>query len=495
MSIRSISVAALTLIALLMPALSMADNAIEAAESAVRNLIRVKIGGQYRVAFDSHSERLLSLSEEVVTGAGHVTAGNDWSFDRSFNYTIKVKYDGSSTRDLVLTFTNGEKHTDSGGWKKANVGNEFVHVTSPRWYEKLTSTKVLFEGTARSNVTITVFNKKNERVETNSAQVFEGRFRKTLDLPSGQYRAVITTTGWEVGDEVRFSVNEDSQDWGRPSAYLKIAEPGRGGRLTNSRVTFAGNSSERSVWLQVWDSRNNRVVDRDVPVKDRYWNSQVVLDDGSYKFTVTVGNNSETRNFSVDTGKSKPAKPGLGVQLGVSSPDRNERVRNTTVTFSGSSSENTVWLEIWNKSKNSRVYEQELEVRNRYWSRQIPLVDGAYTFTVRAGTASETRNFTVDAGKPKLDKKPSTSMVKVRVTDPSRNGLVKGPRVTVAGNSSDSAVLVQLWDDRNNKIGERRVPTVNQYFNTSIPMSPGRYRVRVTGHSGNDYEEFWFTVK
>lgn len=165
---------------------------------------------------------------------------------------------------------------------------------------------------------------------------------------------------------------------------------------------------------------------------------------------------------------------------------------NTRVTFSGNSSDSLVHLRVWD-AQNKQVFDGALSVRDRYWSKQINLQEGGYRFTASSGNSVETRTFVIEGGKSKP--KPGNQMIRVQVQEPRRDGVVKGPRVTVAGNTLDGAVLVQIWDARNNMVVERRVPAVNGYFNTSIPMNNGRYRVKVTGHSGNDYEEFFFTVK
>jgi len=387
----------------LLSTFSSANEPVEAAEYAVRSLVRSKVGSQYRVVFETHSERILSLTEEVVSGRGHVYDGNDWNFDRTFDYSVKVKYDGSSTRDVSVTFTNGERQVDQGDWKKSNHKQTAVHLSTPRWFEKVNTNAVVFEGSANGNVSIEVFDRNNRKVASDAVNPRSGLFRITLNLPNGQYRAVLSPGGWEIADEVRFSVDAEGrnrpadQDWGTPNPYLKVSEPAKGARLSNTRVTFSGNSSERAVYLQVWDARNNRVLDRDIPVRDRYWNSQAVLPEGGYRFTVTSGKSVETRTFLVEGPGKKP--------------------------------------------------------------------------------------------------KPGDQMVRVRVQDPKRDGVVNGPRVTVAGDTLDGAVLVQVWDSRNNMVVERRVPAVNGYFNTSIPMNAGRYKVKVTGHSGNDFEEFFFTVR
>jgi hypothetical protein len=89
----------------------------------------------------------------------------------------------------------------------------------------------------------------------------------------------------------------------------------------------------------------------------------------------------------------------------------------------------------------------------------------------------------------------SQPMATLRVTDPVRDGKTKGPRVTVAGNSLERSVRVSIWDERSNRVVERDVPTQNGYWNTQVPLEPGRYRLRAEGQSGRDREEFSFTVR
>lgn len=469
---------------LLIPSWLLASEPVEAAEYAVRQLIRSKLGSDIRVAFDEHSEGFLSMSEEVVTGKGHVYRGDDWQFDRSFEYRVKVYLDGSRTRDLVVTFTNGERHTDTGDWKKSGHTEDAVHVTSPRWYQKLDSGRVVFEGTAPSEVTVTVFDRSNNRVASRKAVPVAGRFKLDLNLPEGNYRALITTRREELSDEVRFSVNGRNDDWGHPAAYLNVGEPRRNARVMSSRVTFSGNSSDRSVWLQVWDSRNNRVVDRDIPVRDRYWNSQVELEDGSYRFTVRSGTSLETRDFTVDTGRWKPGKPSNEASLSVSSPRSNENLTQTRVTFSGNSSERSVRLQVWD-SRNNRVLSREIPVRNGYWNSQAVLDEDSYRFTVTSGSRSESRNFRVTS-------RQSSSL---RVTLPLRYGVVKGPMVAISGDSTERAVTVQVFDERYNRIFERRVSTFRDKFSTVANLKPGRYRIRVSTQDLKKMDEFMITVK
>lgn len=164
----------------LMSSVAVANERVEAAEYAVRSLVRAKMGNQYRVAFETHSERVLSLSEEVVSGRGHIYDGNDWNFDRTFDYSVKVKYDGSSTRDVTVTFTNGGRQVDQGDWKKSNHKATAVHLSTPRWYEKVNTNAVVFAGSANGNISIDVFDRNNRKVASEAANPRSGLFRVTL---------------------------------------------------------------------------------------------------------------------------------------------------------------------------------------------------------------------------------------------------------------------------------------------------------------------------
>ncbi|HOW65762.1 MAG TPA: hypothetical protein P5186_23365 [Candidatus Paceibacterota bacterium] len=394
-----------TLVLVFLATASQAENnfmlrVVQVAEHSVRQAVQSKFGSSSRVAFEQPSERALSTRDRMVTGTAHVHSGTGWDFERTFQYSVKVRVDNWQTSDLVLEFTDGKKVSGPSAWQENRLPENYVHLMQPRWYERFESDQVTFEGEAGGTVTITVYDSRNRKVGESSAKPVNGRFRATLALPEGQMRAVVESPGAPHLAEARFSVNGSSQDWGHPEVF-DLEHPGRDALMNDPRVTFSGNSSEPFVRVLVWDSRNNRVADRQVPTKAHYWNTQVVLEEGSYHFTVESGRHRETRRFQVATiSKGKEAvKPSGGL------------------------------------------------------------------------------------------------MVTVRVTEPKRDGTAKGPRVTIAGNSSERSVQVQLWDSRNNRVIQRDVPTRNDYWNTQVPLLPGRYRLKASGASGRDYEEFWFEVK
>jgi hypothetical protein len=180
----------------------------------------------------------------------------------------------------------------------------------------------------------------------------------------------------------------------------------------------------------------------------------------------------------------------------VEHPSRDAVLNNPRVTFSGHSSEPFVRLQVWD-SRNNLAADRQVITRDHYWNTEVVLGEGSYHYTVVSGRNRETRRFQVAASsKGKEPVKVSGGlMVTVRVTEPKRDGTAKGPRVTIAGNSSERSVRVQLWDARNNRVTQRGVPTRNDYWNTQVLLLPGRYHLKAQGQSGRDYEEFWFEVK
>jgi hypothetical protein len=373
--------------------------AIQAAKYAVQDTIRSRFGAGYRVAFEQPTVKIISVPERLVSGTAHLANANSWDFERTFTYSVKARLDGSNTRDLAIVFSDGKKFNGASTWQPANPASDYVHLTRPRWYERLDSSQVVFEGECRDLLNILVFDSLNRKVGEANLRPRDGRFRASLELPTGQMRALLKSAGASHPEEVRFSVNSTSHDWGHPVLFT-VEQPPREASLNTSSVTFAGSSSERFVRLQVWDTWNTRVADRQVPTKAGSWNTQISLKDGGYSFTAESGHERETRRFQVVRSVSqKPGKPVNGPILGV------------------------------------------------------------------------------------------------QVNDPKRDALTKGPRVTLAGNSPERYVRIQLWDSRNKPVAERQVPTRNNYWNTQIPLAPGKYRLRADVPSGRDYEEFWFSVR
>ncbi|MBX7131801.1 MAG: hypothetical protein K1X67_03885 [Fimbriimonadaceae bacterium] len=399
------------------------SEALDTAKWAVRQEIRARYGSTYRVTFEAPTEKILSLSEETVSGKAHLRDNDDWDIDRTFTYSVKVKYDGSSTRDLSIDFSDGEKVKGKSDWQEAKKSRSYVRLSSPHWYEKFDSGEVTFEGESSGQVNITVFDKKNKSVAQGNANSRNGKFRLTLLLPEGQLRAVVTTNGADDSEEVRFSVSDDSHDWGHPAPSFRMEEPGKGASVKGPRVTFSGQSSERTVRVQIWDAANNRVVDRDVPARDYYWNTQVELRDGSYRVQVDSGRASETRRFNVWTNSKPPSFERSFLK--VSEPTNNSTFATSRVTASGNSSARSVRVEVLDQSDN-RVLIKDIPVKDGYWNGSLQLRGGNYTLKISNPDSNliEMRSIRVKGS----DKPSAGLMVAVKVNNPKRRSRQRAPR-------------------------------------------------------------------
>jgi len=395
---------ALTLMAL--PLAAFADTkAVAAAKEAVRRAVRNKLGAANRVVFVDANEKFLSISEVTVSGTGHVSEGAGWRIERSFTFSVKVKRDGSQTRDVRLTLSDGQDVVDGPGWENANPGDDFVHVSRPSWYQRLNSNNVTFEGKSKGEVTISVFDQNNRKVAEGKVKPSNGTFRTTLNVPNGLHRAVIQPTLSFDWDEVRFSVRSSSNDWGLPGTkptpgvenIVQVDSPGNNGTVTGPRVTISGTCTERSVSLEAFDSRNNRVLRQSVSVRNGRWSTTGNFEDGTVRLLVKSesGRDEDAVTFRV----VNAGNPGGGVEniVEITAPRDGAKVGKVT-TISGRSSEGSVSIQVYDPT-NKLVKNAKVTVRNGQWSLQITLsVGGSYRLVVESASGRDTDalRFTVD---------------------------------------------------------------------------------------------------
>ncbi|HRF60720.1 MAG TPA: hypothetical protein PLH94_12520 [Fimbriimonadaceae bacterium] len=471
---------------LLIPMIGRAESsAVEGSQYAVRWAIRDRLGPDHKVVFEATNESVLSLTEMKVEGRAHVNRDDDWRVERSFRFSVKTKNDGSSCRDLSITFSNGEEFSVRGPIDTNGHNDDFLHISRPEMYQRYESGDVRFEGRARSDVTIRVFDERDRLVAEMFTQTREGRFSRVIQLPAGRYRGKVSTQDARDAEEVRFSVRTSGGDWGGTSpgkkASISITEPSDGARVDQS-FTISGRSTVRSLRLRILDDRQREVLRRDIDVDGSSWKVKSKLGPGRYRVEVRSddGRTSDVKSFEV-----------MGsARFRVTEPAEGREMRGPRVTVAGESAERSVRVQIWDDRGNLAVG-RDVPTRDGYFNTQVPLANGNYRLEVRSGSDRRAFNFAVRGGD-----EPSPGLkVTVRLSDPKRDGTVDGPRVTIAGNSSGSSVRVQVFDDRNNRVADRDVPTKGDYFNTQLVLNPGRYRVRAEARDRSDYEEFWFTVR
>lgn len=496
--IRAFAIAAVAAVSVAARADSQAT---EAAEVAVRKAIRTQLGAGYRVAFEDSTDRFLSFSEVIVDGRGHASQGDSWRMERSFTFSIKVKQDGSKTRDLKIKFSDGAQVTDSHGWEDVRHEDDYVRVTQPRWFQRLDDNDVLFAGEAHSDVTVTVINRDGRRVAQERFKPKNGKFRGSIYVPNGVYRAVIKTTMGMDNDEVRFSVRSaNDDDWGmpgyRPGAgaerVIQIFQPSDRVTVDGPEVELSGSSLDRSVSVEVRDGRNRTVWQRLIGVRGGRWSANANLPNGSYRLNVSTpsGRDSDSTSFRVVGGGFQGSDEDV---LQPSEPARNATVDGPRVTIAGQCQEDSVRVQIWNDS-DRKIADRVVPVRAKYWNTQVNLDPGQYRITVdsETGRDSDKWNFRVRGD----DDKPVSNLpLLLRVISPTRNGTVRGPRFSISGTCAEKSVRLQIWNSRNKQVADRNVRVDRGYWTTSVDLDNDEYRLRVQPENGRDYVDFWFKVR
>lgn len=389
---------------LAIPFVASADSrTVAAAKEAVRRVARNKLGAAQRVTFVEANEKFLSLSEVTVSGNGFVSESAGWKTGRTFTFSVKVKRDGSQTRDIRLTLGDGHDVVDQPGWENATADG-YVTLNRPTWYQRLNSNNVLFEGESKGEVTISVFDQNNKKVAEDKVKPSNGRFRTTLNLPRGLFRAVIQPTLSFDWDEVRFSVLSNSGDWGLPGtkptpgveSLLEVDQPGNNGTVEGPRVTISGSSRENDVKIEVFDGKNKRVTNQTVAVRNSRWSTSVNLGDGNYRLLVQTwsGKDKDQRNFRVTSRNS----PGTGTEsiVTINSPRDGGRV-SKLVTIAGECTEGSVNVQVFDPT-NKLVQNRRVNVREGRWSIQVRLNGGSHRLVVESNSGLDTDalRFTVD---------------------------------------------------------------------------------------------------
>lgn len=386
------------------PLLALADSkAVDAAKEAVRRSVRNKLGAAQRVQFVSANEKFLSLGEVVVSGDGHVSEGNGWRISRSFSYSVKVKRDGSQTRDIHLTFGDGEDLVDGPGWENSNNPESTVTLLRPTWYQRLNSNRVTFDILAKGPVVVSVFDQNNKKVAEGDGKPSGGKLSITLNVPNGLFRAVVQPKMTFDWDEVRFSVRSNSNDWGLPGTkptpgtenVLQVDQPGNNSVVEGPRVPISGTCKERDVKIEAFDSRNNRVANQSVAVRGGRWSTSVNLEDGQYTLLIqsASGKDKDRRSIRV-VSRGNP----VGVEdiVQISSPRDGARV-SKTATISGRCSEAWVQVQIFDPT-NKLVQNRRVTARDGQWSVQVTLNGGSHRLVVESASGRDTDalRFTVD---------------------------------------------------------------------------------------------------
>lgn len=383
---------------LALAAVASADSkAVAGAKAAIRQAVRNKMGASQRVTFVEAKEKIFSASEVIVSGNGFTSEGNNWRGGRSFTFSAKVKRDGKQTRDIHLTFGEGDDITDGSDWQNSNAGEDYVSLARPAWYQRFNSNNVTFEGESRGEVSIIVFDQDNRKVAEKKVKPNNGRFRTSLDLPTGLFRAVIQPTLSFDWDEVRFSVRSNSGDWGlgpgtKPTpgveSLLEVDSPSNNANLDGPKVSFSGTSKERDVKLEVYDSNNKRVMNQSVAVRNGRWSTSANFTDGAYKLIVQTssGKDKDQRNFRVSS-RGVPT-PGVESILEIDSPKDGGKTAKR-FTIAGRCKEDSVIVQLFDPM-NKMVKNQRVAVKNGTWNLTVALNGGSHRLVVESSSGKDT---------------------------------------------------------------------------------------------------------
>jgi len=195
---------------------AFADEEVErAARLAIREVIR-KSSPRSLAVFTETETSFHSFSEANITGKGYLSTSGQWSVE-SFTYRVKVRRVGDNkTHKAVVTLSNGNKWTSEKD--RAEKSRDFIgYFTKPRHFTKLASGDVKFEGYGTiPKVDVRIYDRNNRSVERKQVNVLKNRWNTSFKLKDGTYRAVLGSADKPDSDEVRFSVNDDSRDWGLP---------------------------------------------------------------------------------------------------------------------------------------------------------------------------------------------------------------------------------------------------------------------------------------
>ncbi|MFN8139109.1 MAG: hypothetical protein U0R49_04865 [Fimbriimonadales bacterium] len=464
---------------------------VRTAQHAIRREVNKQLGAGYHVSFDNAQESFLSLTETTVSGKAYLFRAGEGSDDRPFTYSIKVKNDGSRSRDLKVKFSDGGTLASSGGgWVDSKPGKGYIRLNSPTWMQNFSGPSVRFEGEASEPVTISIYDSRNNLVKEVIAETSRGEFGISVRLDEGTYRAHLHSHYTDSSDGVRFVVSRfgSGGGFGQGSGQsgFRIDSPARDASLKGPRVSISGRSSERNVKVVIYDSRNRVVTNRTVPTRDRYWNTEIELGAGSYSCRVESGRDRESREFTVRGGPVTP--PAF---LTLTDPRQDAALDGTRATVAGNSSAKEVRVRVYDFEDNL-VTDRRVPTRDNYFNTSIVLKAGKYRVVVDfpGSNLSVSRNFRM-----KLEGSPTTPVVAVKISSPQRDSTVKGPTVYFAGQSSDSEVTIQVFDSRKNVVAQTTARVRGGNWSTSLSLNSGSYRLRATPRSGRDFEEFWFKVK
>ena len=344
----------LALAALAATAPALANDRQKTAQRAVVDLIEGRFGRTPRIVFQS-TQGGLGRGEERVTGKGYFSEGRG---GRDFTYSVRVR-DGGEARDAVVQVEGGNRLTNEGNWFRPNGRDTNGNRRDDRRNDPF--------GNGRNG------NGRNGNGRDGGLGRGNGN-----RLPGGRPVERPGLPGDRNGASTR--------------AIFTNPEPGFDDQ--DGEVTFAGEGIGARMTLRIYDERGREVTSRAIEATDGRWETKLRLEGGRYR--ATVGNSDyrgggrrdeDTVNFSVRYGSDSFSGRDEDRVI-VSSPRRDETVRDSRVRFEGTSVERQVTLEIFDGTR--RVYRQDLRVDRGRWSADVRLDrDRRFRFTVKSESGKD----------------------------------------------------------------------------------------------------------
>lgn len=475
---------------------------VSTAQSAVRKVIQERVGATQRVRFVESKEKVVSSGESVVSGNGIFSDQSSWRGNHGFDYSVRVDRQSRRTRDLRLTLDTGENLGRRSDWIGTDANDPFVTLRSPAWYQRFQSNIVPFEGEAKGDVMITVFDPEGAKIGEKQVRPSNGRFSTNIQVPRGIYRAVIQPVLSMEYDEVRFSVQSDSSDWGleRPGqnnagveSLLTVDRPRDNELFENGKVSFSGSSKEKVVKIEVTNGRDQTVLKDTLQVRRGVWSTSANLRDGSYRLLVQTANgkDKDARTFRV-SGNGSSTSAGTENIVQISSP-RDGATVGTRVVVAGRSSEAGVVIRVYD-SRDKLAVDQRVNVRDGAWSLSMTLAAGIHRVIVesQSGRDSDVRRFTVDPRLGGNGNQGSESLLTVAV--PTNGTQFRRGIAEFSGTSKESSIAIEVFDAKKNRVVRDTISVRDGRWRSSANLPDGSYTVLIQTASGRDKDSRSFRV-
>lgn len=368
---------------------AVASSAVRAAERAVNDTLRNS--RQFdRWNLGRSEERALDRNTIRVSGTGTAWRRGNRNAT-NFRHTSLVDRNSYQVRDIVVTLADGSTIRNPGErpGPTPNPNDGKVDISSPRSNDFLTEGRIPFEGSARGNapVQLEVFDRNNRRVESTSVRPNNlGRWRTTVSLREGWYRARASRPGNSGSSEVQIQIRKKGDQPGI-HGYVQFTRPRNGQNVGSGEVVLEGVATSRiPVRIELFDRSNRRIVTDNFTPNSREWRRTYNLGSGAWRAVATQEWEKAEVRFTVDGWSgSGPGGGGGGggifQGLTISRPNSGDRVRGPRVFLEGLSGDRFVDITV--EQSGRRIWSGSARVDGDRWRTDLNLRNGSYRVTVK----------------------------------------------------------------------------------------------------------------